>query len=187
MLVNKKPLRQTSDSLRRLAAVCAPAHTSPSFHQEHKNPPFVLNTLRTLFPARKLQPSHSHKLAQSFIHNKNVTTAFTITSPLFLRSFVQERKSTPLLSGACALFREKWGCGRKPGPREPKSPMRGAFAVSKCTQNSGRLLTVNCLYHFPFRNNSEIGSFRRTQVRDARTARSLTLSTDRVIPLLLAV
>jgi hypothetical protein len=164
MLVNKERLLQASDPVRCPASSSAPAHTSPKFHQERGNASFVLNSLRTLFPARNLQPSHSHKLAHSFTHNKNVTTAFTITSPLFLRSFAQERKLTHLFSCIPALFREKWGCA----------------------QNSDRLLTVNFLYHFPFQNNSEIGNFRRKQLRDDRPARSLTLTTDRVIPLLLA-
>jgi hypothetical protein len=186
MLVNKERLLQASDPVRCPASSSAPAHTSPKFHQERGNASFVLNSLRTLFPARNLQPSHSHKLAHSFTHNKNVTAAFTITSPLFLRSFAQERKLTHLFSCIPALFREKWGCGRKPGPQERKSPVRGAFAVDKCAQNSDRLLTVNFLYHFPFQNNSEIGNFRRKQLRDDRPARSLTLTTDRVIPLLLA-
>jgi hypothetical protein len=37
---------------------------------------------------------------------KKLTHCFSVTSTLLLRSFAQERKSTPLLSGACALFCE---------------------------------------------------------------------------------
>ena len=64
----------------------------------------AFSSLRTLFSAPKLQPSPFHAFRDSWTHRKNITIAFPVTSALFVRSFARERKSTPLLSWACALF-----------------------------------------------------------------------------------
>src|SRR5579862_2717007 len=57
------------------------------------------------------RPLHFQHLAHSFTSAKNITLAFPFTSALFLHSFAQERKSTPLLSCACALFQKSTGGG----------------------------------------------------------------------------
>jgi hypothetical protein len=85
----------------------------------------VFNKLRTLLPAQKLQPAYFQSPTQSLTHTKNITAAFPVTSALFIRSFAQERKSTPLFSSAYARFCRKWGY----------------------LQNSVRILTVNILYY----------------------------------------
>ena len=79
------------------------------FDQEREYPSCVLSSLRNLFLAQKLQPSHSQELAHSFTHATNLTPAFPCTSPLFVRSFASVRKSTPLLSCAYALFCKNMG------------------------------------------------------------------------------
>jgi hypothetical protein len=73
--------------------------------------PFIFSNLRILFPARNLQPSLFHALAHSFAHDRKLTHASPVTSTLFLRSLAQERKSTPLLSTACARFCRNGGWG----------------------------------------------------------------------------
>ena len=74
--------------------------------------PLVLSTLRTLFLAPERQPSPFHAFRNSLTHRKNITIAFPVTSALFVRSFAQERKSTPFLSCACALFCRYVGVAR---------------------------------------------------------------------------
>ena len=86
------------------AAAALPAHAWAQFDQERENRSFILNSLRTLFLAPKSQPSHFHKLAHSFTRNENLTAAFPIISTLSVRSFASVRESTPVLSGAYALF-----------------------------------------------------------------------------------
>jgi hypothetical protein len=133
MFATKEHHPQSPDPVRGPAPSPAPAQIPARFEQERENASFILNTLRTFFLAPKLQPPHSQRLAHSFTQARKLTPAFPATSPLFVRSFAKERKSTPLFSCISALFREK---------------CRG-------TQNSGRFLTVNFLYHFPFRNTPE--------------------------------
>jgi hypothetical protein len=82
---------------------------------ERKTAPFVSSNLRTLFHSQNLQPYIFHTLAHSFVHRKNITIPFPVTSALFVRSLSQERRLTHLFSCACALFREKWGCREKFG------------------------------------------------------------------------
>ena len=77
---------------------------------ERQNQPFVSSSLRALFLAENLQPSSFHALPHSFARRKNVTPTFQVTSPLLPRSLAQERKSTPLLSCACARFCRNGGC-----------------------------------------------------------------------------
>lgn len=86
-----------------------------NFLEESQKRPCVFNRLRTLLPAQKLQHPYFHSVPHSLKLTANITPAFPATSPLFIRSLAQERKSTPLFSCACALFREKWGCHEKFG------------------------------------------------------------------------
>src|SRR5579862_2097474 len=119
------------------ALTCRPPNSSvdprssTNICNTRRNALFIFSTLRTLFSAPNPQASHLHRVAHSFTSAKNITLAFPFTSALFLHSFAQERKSTPLLSCACARFCRNGGWGRKPTLRERKSPVRGAFAVSK--------------------------------------------------------
>jgi hypothetical protein len=89
----------------------APADISGNLRQESQIHPFVFNRLRTLWSSQILQLAYFQSPTHSLPHTQNVTTAFTITSPLFVRSSAQERKSTPLVSCACALFREMYRGG----------------------------------------------------------------------------
>ena len=96
---------------------------------ERQNQPFVSSSLRALFLAENLQPSSFHALPHSFARRKNVTPTFQVTSPLLPRSLAQERKSTPLLSCACALFREKGGGVPVPFPK------RRSLECEPCRRN----------------------------------------------------
>src|SRR5579862_8325642 len=102
------------------ALSCRPAdsakgpRSSANFGNTRKNAPFIFSSLRTLFPTPNPQTSHLHPLADSFKYSKDVTPAFPVTSALFPRSFAQERKSTPLLSSACARFCRYVGVCAKP-------------------------------------------------------------------------
>src|SRR5579862_2018996 len=89
---------------RRSAVAAAAVPFLPISCHTPKIAPFVLNNLPTLFPARNPQPSRFHALAHSFTREKKPTLVFPVTSKLFVRSLAQERKSTPLLSNACARF-----------------------------------------------------------------------------------
>jgi hypothetical protein len=90
---------------------------------------FVSSNLRAPFLAPNLQPKPSHALAHSCAHVKNITLAFPVASPLFVRSFAKERKSTPLFSCVSALFCRNGGYPKK---------------------------SVNFLYHFPNWNKSDV-------------------------------
>src|SRR5579862_4553294 len=59
---------------------------------------------RTLLPAQNFQRPYFHPLPDSLPQEQNITPVFPITPALSLRSFAQERKSTPLVSCACARF-----------------------------------------------------------------------------------
>jgi hypothetical protein len=59
---------------------------------------------RTLLPAQNFQRPYFHPLPDSLQQEQNITPVFPITPALSLRSFAQERKSTPLVSCACARF-----------------------------------------------------------------------------------
>src|SRR5579862_3086867 len=148
MFVGKEHPLQSSCPGRHPAPSSAPAHTSPRFDQERENASFILSNLHALFLAQKPQPSHSQKLAHSFTHAENLTPAFPTISALSLRSSAGVRKSSPVFSCAPALFVKstREGVGAKAhtprfpayaGAFEPKSaserksPVRGAFAVSK--------------------------------------------------------
>lgn len=98
-----RPPRDAAASCRPVT-FAAPARINSNLRQESQIRPFIFNRLRTLLPEQKLQPAHFQLLTHSLMHAKNVTAAFPITSTLFLRSFAPERKSTPLVSCACALF-----------------------------------------------------------------------------------
>src|SRR5580700_2652938 len=66
--------------------------------------PLVFNRLRTLFCDGNPQPSPFHAPTHSLAHGKRVTRAFPVACGLSPRSWTPERKSTPLLSSAYALF-----------------------------------------------------------------------------------
>jgi hypothetical protein len=96
-------------SPRGSSAAHAAARFLSTLLQTRKFAPSVLNSLRTLFRARSLQPPHIHAVAHSFAHRENLTLAFPITSALLARSLAPERKATPLLSMPCALFCKNMG------------------------------------------------------------------------------
>jgi hypothetical protein len=85
----------------------------PFSFDERKNEPFIFSTLRTIFLPETLQPILFQQVPRSLKRLANVTTAFPITSGLFVRSFAQKRKLTPLPSCVCALFRRNGGGGAK--------------------------------------------------------------------------
>jgi hypothetical protein len=96
--------------------------------------PFASNNLRTLFPVPKLQPSPFQSFRDSFTRCENITPAFPVTSTLFIRSFTQERKSTPLFSIACARFCRYVGVWQRSSEGRAKvhgpfSPVRAAVPV----------------------------------------------------------
>jgi hypothetical protein len=83
------------------------------------------------------QPSYLQSVARFWTSLKMLTPMFPVSSALFVRSLVPERKLTHLLSCACALFCEKVGVAR----------------------NSGRILTVNFIdYQQSVRNTRPAGA-----------------------------
>jgi hypothetical protein len=102
-------------------AVPVPISTNP--RQESQVRPFIFNGLRTLLPAQKFQPLHFHSLPHSLRQERNITPAFPITPALSLRSCASVQVSTPLLSGACALFVKNTGEGVHP-PATQLEPLR---------------------------------------------------------------
>ena len=119
---------------RRSSSAAATARSLPISGHTQKFGPFIFSNLRTLFPARNPQPSRFHALAHSLTQDKNLTLAFPVTSKLFLRSLAQERKSTPLLSRACARFCRNGGSGQMPGE---KTAHAGAVRVLSTALNAG--------------------------------------------------
>jgi hypothetical protein len=85
---------------------------------------FAFNSLRTLFPAPKLQPSSFHGFPYSLTDGKNITHAFPVTSALFVRSSAQERKSTPLFSCIPARFCRYVGVSQRNSECRAKVPGR---------------------------------------------------------------
>jgi len=140
MFATKDRLPQGAAPSPHPVTLAAPNGISSNLRQEPQTRPFVFNKLRTPLWAQKLQPAHFQSPTHSFINAKNITAVFPITSPLFVRSSAQARKLSSLFSCIPARSRRKWGCGRKPAPRERKSPVRGVFAVSKYTENLVRHL-----------------------------------------------
>ena len=90
-----------------------PALFVRSSAQERKLTPFFSTHGAFLRSRSSRQLQHSQSVTNSITQEKNLTPTFPTTSPLFLRSFAQERKSSPLLSCACARFREKCMGGAK--------------------------------------------------------------------------
>ncbi len=68
--------------------------------------PPVFSSLRVLFSAQQLQPTPNQSVAHSLLKRKSLTHIFSMISTLRDHSAAPERKSTPLFSGACALFRK---------------------------------------------------------------------------------
>jgi len=99
----------------RPVTFAAAARIGGNLRQESQTRPCVFSRLRTLFSAQVLQAPYFHLLPHSLPQERKVTPAFPARSRLFLRSSAQERKLTPLLSGACARFREKCMGGAKFG------------------------------------------------------------------------
>jgi hypothetical protein len=93
----------------RHANAVATCPTALSLRAERRNTLFAFSTLPTLFLAQKLQPSLFQQVPHFLNSGENATAVFTATSALFARPSARERKSTPLLSFACALFRENIG------------------------------------------------------------------------------
>ncbi len=71
--------------------------------------PFAFNSLRSLFRAPNLQPSHIHALAHSLLDAQKITAALSVTSALVAYSRAPERKATAALSYTCELFRKNIG------------------------------------------------------------------------------
>src|SRR5271165_4187309 len=94
---------------RRFSASFFFARTRAGFDQGREYRLFTFSNLRTLFLAPQHQPSYFQKLAPSLSFVKDATSAFPCTSALFVRSFLKERKSTPLFSVDSALFWRKGG------------------------------------------------------------------------------
>src|SRR5579862_2055987 len=116
MFAAKDRTPQDAAACSRPITLAAPAPISSKPRHESQTRSFVSNRLRTPWPAQKPQPAYFQSPAHPFTHKQNITAAFPTTSPLFVRSFAQERKSTPLVSCACARFCRKWGCSENLGP-----------------------------------------------------------------------
>ncbi len=116
-------LRQESQIRPCLLAVASPLSVASLLAvARHPAVSSVFNRLRTLWPTRNLQPTYFQSPTHSLQRERKLTHLFTITSPLFVRSSAQERKSTPLVSCACALFRTPPG-GRGGGAKaQSESP-----------------------------------------------------------------
>jgi hypothetical protein len=156
MLAAKDRLSQAVAAPRRPVTFAAPARISGNLLQEPQRRPFVFNRLQTLWPPQNLQPVHFQSPTHSLTHAKDITSAFPVTSALFLRFFSQEGKSTPLLSIACALFCRSVGGGAKFQPPVglfriftnscPTSPaVRGAFPGCTPLRPQGATVWVRIL------------------------------------------
>jgi hypothetical protein len=115
---------------RQPAAVTAratePANSAPLRVQAPRSL-FTLCIENISSPLCSQQLTHSFSRTQSPNHrpfnnfrtlshtSKKLTPCLSSTSTLFVRSFAKERKSTPLLSAACGLFRENVGVRQKLG------------------------------------------------------------------------
>jgi hypothetical protein len=109
MFAAKDRLQHNAAASSRPVTLAAPARISDNLRRESQNRPFLFNRLRTLWPPQNPLAAYFQSPAPSLAHKQNITTAFPTTSALFVLSFAQERKSTPLLSSACAQFCGKWG------------------------------------------------------------------------------
>jgi hypothetical protein len=103
-----------------------------SFTQERKLTP--LPSMKRVSSRLKYvrQPIYLQLVADSLKQLKIVTPTFPTLSTLFARSFTKERKSTPLLSSACALFVKTTrgrGIPSKPNPCSANK-FRGCYSRS---------------------------------------------------------
>jgi hypothetical protein len=159
MFVSKEHLPQSSDPVRHPAPSSAPAHTSPRFDQERENASFILNTLRTLFLAPKLQPSHSQTVAHSFTHDRSLTPALPTTCKLSPRSSAKERKLTLFLSCIPARFCRNGGYGankerKSPGPcRRFRAEVRSGAKVPGVAAHVRKRLGCTCSPREKLREN----------------------------------
>src|SRR5580698_8277872 len=120
-----RPPHDAAASSRPWTLTAPVSTSSSSVRQESKIHPFVFNRLRTLCSSQILQLAYFQSPTHSLPHAQNITTAFTVTSTLFVRSLAQERKSTPLVSCACALFREMYRGGlRNMLPNSAREPLK---------------------------------------------------------------
>jgi hypothetical protein len=151
MLAAKDRSQQGPAPARRPVGSPQTLRPSTNFGDIRKNAPFIFSTLRTLFLARKPQTSRLHPVAHSFASAKNITPAFPFTSALFLCSFAQERKSTPLLSFACARL-----CGYAGVCAEPKRNTAAQVGLSEPDSAVGR--------GFPFYADRPSGLARQARI-----------------------
>lgn len=128
---------------RRLIAPAASARRQSTLTLTRKcaltrrSGPCIFSSFRTLPRTRNLQHYCYPLLANSFTHRQSISLVFPVGSLLFLRSSAQERKSTPLVSCACALFWRNGGSRKHFGPfRSRRSAVstqvrtQGGFAVT---------------------------------------------------------
>jgi hypothetical protein len=105
----------TEDRLAEEATVfclAAPARINSNLRQEpRRGGPFVFSGLRTSSSPRTSQHPYFSSLPYSLQHKQNITTVFPVTSTLFVRSFACVQVSSPLFSGAHALFAKNTGEG----------------------------------------------------------------------------
>ena len=119
-----------------------------SFGQERKSTP-LFSIQRAYFDSPLSgQPKHLQSVTHFSTQANSVTPAFSETSPLSLRSFSPERKSTPLLSIACARFCRYVG-GLATGILLPNSLLPGTGAMPRATtraKNGARLLEPKSVF-----------------------------------------
>ena len=112
MLVAKDRPPDDAAASCRPVTVALPSRINRNPRQYAEKRLFVSSGLRTLLSAQKFQPPYFQRLPHSLKVARSRTQAFPIASALFVRSFAQERKSTPLVSSTCALFCGNVGVGR---------------------------------------------------------------------------
>jgi hypothetical protein len=113
-----------------------------SFGQERKSTSLSSIQRACFDSALPRQPKHLQSVTHSWTQANSVTPAFSVTSLLSLRSFSQERKSTPLLSIACTRFCRYVG-GLATGILLPNSLLPDTGATTRATtraKNGARLL-----------------------------------------------
>jgi hypothetical protein len=125
--------RQDAAASSSPSTLVGPAGISSKSRQASENCLFLFSVLRALLPAPKRQAPCFHLLPHSFKLLQNVTPIFPITSTLFVRSFAQERRSTPLFSCIPALFRENVGMAHASFMLPSASP-RATTTLTNCSQ-----------------------------------------------------
>jgi hypothetical protein len=108
--------------------------------------PFIPSSFRTLLRAPIRQPMPYQWLAHSLMQSQNITLAVPVSYALFVRSCAAGRKSTPLLSCACALF--------------AKTTREGVGASEKFPATHGSARRATFFAHSPVRRESSLTSGR---------------------------